>query len=505
MGIAGLAVGLLALFLISSGFGEGHPTASATKTPAGRSPRADQVEAAIVETDLAGKLEEALGDEFGGAWFDPSAARLDVGVTSAASRAKAERIAAEAKLSPDLAPTPVNSTWAELEAAQARWNQRLTGLFERSETSTSLDPEHNSVKVELGSGVEPSERAALRRYANAGNVPVSIETAPSPKLKVARQARCNGFIKGGGGANCDPTLVAGTTFRNSGRTETCTTGPTVLKKEPKERTKTYVLTAGHCIDGGGGDGIKWYAASRADALKEKEHEVGESIFYLDTSNSHADVGVVEVNTFFWARPGSAVPVEPTIAPLFEGFAEEPFVVTGQSEPVVNMRACVSGQTTGTQCGKIVALHKTLGEKVPFITEELVEVEGVKTAAGDSGAPWYDEEEFGKLPPRGQILGTHVGENQTTHLPLFEPIRFDLEKLESDVGIHLELLTIANANREGGCPVGEPVGTIRGAGSTLQGGAQEVWGQAFHELCPGLTMEYERIGSGPGLEEWGFIE
>src|SRR5262249_13064010 len=46
--------------------------------------------------------------------------------------------------------------------------------------------------------------------------------------------------------------------------------------------------------------------------------------------------------------------------------------------------------------------------------------------------------------------------------------------------------------------------ITGAGSTLQGPAQnQIWGPAYHGLCPSLTVGYEAIGSGPGLSAWGF--
>src|SRR5262249_34047859 len=64
---------------------------------------------------------------------------------------------------------------------------------------------------------------------------------------------------------------------------------------------------------------------------------------------------------------------------------------------------------------------------------------------------------------------------------------------------------ASFTKEGSTtPVDCSGSNITGAGSTLQGPAQsQIWGPAYHGLCPSLTVGYEAIGSGPGLSAWGF--
>src|SRR4029450_14141290 len=53
-------------------------------------------EAEVARTGVVSRLRDALGSAFGGVWFEPSTARLHVGVTSVASRRGAEAVAGQA-------------------------------------------------------------------------------------------------------------------------------------------------------------------------------------------------------------------------------------------------------------------------------------------------------------------------------------------------------------------------------------------------------------------------
>jgi hypothetical protein len=403
-----------------------------------RSPFAGGVEGAISAAALPAKLEAALGSGFGGMWFDPSTADLHVGVSSRAGRRAAERVAARTGLSSDLVVTGVTSTWAELEAAQERWDRRLSRLLRKGEVATSLDPKSNSVDIELAARVTRSRRAALLSMASAEDVASTIQTTSSRHLSVDQQARCAAFAAGK--ANCDPTLVGGVTFKSA--KGTCTTGPTVRIKEAKEKVekeKTFVLTAGHCVEAAGGVGGKWFAFNKAGV----EKEVGPATAFLSAETSNTDVGVVEVTMPFWAKAENP-PLAPTLAPWNEA-APEPFSVIAQGVPVLEMKACVSAQISGTNCGKIIKINQTLNVGKVELTN-LVEVEGVKTLEGDSGAPWYAEKQFKEAPPKGVVLGTHVGLKGATGNPVFEPLQISFEMLKKEKGVNLELLTIANEIR-----------------------------------------------------------
>lgn len=409
-----------------------------------RTPAASAAEAAITDTNVVGRLEAALGDGFGGVWFEPATAQLHVGITSGVGRQIAESVAAETGVADLVTENRVESSWQELQAAQERWDRRLIDLLERGEASTSLAPDFNSVDVELASAVPAARRAALERAAGTDSVAISIAVAPDRDLGVEAQARCKGFAVGE--AFCDPTLVAGVTFdseknEEGGRLQTCTAGPTVLPKDrtnATNATKTYVLTAGHCIEAAEGVGKKWFAYNK-EGEEKGEKEVGPAIAFL---NAETDVGVVEVKTTYWAKAKDFVPVVPTIAPWNKA-EPEPFAVIAQREPVKNTKSCISGQKAGISCGEIINLEQTI-EVEEVVTKNLIEVEGAETFKGDSGGPWFSKAKFEEATPTGYVEGTHVGfkgENA-----VFQSLKTSFEKLKNEKGLDLELLTKTNEKR-----------------------------------------------------------
>jgi hypothetical protein len=410
----GLVVAVLA-YLVAQGSTAAGAGGEASGERSGRL----AAEAEIARADLVEEMEAALGGAFSGVWFEASTAQLHVGVTSTESRRAAAVVAAQAGLAANVTETPVDSTWAELLAAQRRLSRHLDDLFARAEVATALRPELNAVEVELGSAVTPARRAGLEGEAAATGVDVLVTVAPSPQIRIGKEARCNKFEEDK--AFCDPTIVAG--VRVEAET-VCTAGPAVMPRDHTKSTDTYILIAGHCIDegsGGGGVGEKWFAKNKAGEKKE----VGKAIEFLN--GKAADVGVVKVdNPGFWAKEG-LTPVDPAIAPWNEE-EPEPKAVKGEEAPAVGTKVCMSAQTTGTACGKILKLNVEAAG-----TEGLVEVESAH-AAGDSGAPWYLEAAV------GTVEGTHVGfkgENA-----VFEPIATSFAKLTTQ----LKLLTEANKVR-----------------------------------------------------------
>jgi hypothetical protein len=376
-------------------------------------------EASIVRAGLVGDVEAALGSAFAGVWFEPSTAQLHVGTVSPASRRLVEAVAGRVGLASSVTESRVRSTWNQLIAAQQRLSGRLADLFASAEAATALRPELNSVEVELGSAVSPARRASLERAARATGVDVLFTTAPGPHIGIHRDARCNKFEEDK--AYCDPTIVAGVRIEAK---KVCTGGPAVMPQDHTKPTDTYILTAGHCIDeeeGGGGVGEKWFAFNK----KGEKKEVGKAVEFLN--GEAADVGVIKVdNPGYWAKEGFT-PVDPAIAAWNEE-EPEPKAVKGQEAPAVGTKVCMSGQSTGTSCGKILKLNVEAAG-----TAGLVEVEATR-AGGDSGAPWYLESAV------GTVEGTHVGfkgENA-----VFEPIATSFEKLTTK----LKLLTETNKVR-----------------------------------------------------------
>jgi Trypsin len=424
----GLVVAALA-YANAQGSVAGQATAPADQGAAqARSSEASEVEAAIGRTDVVKKLEAEMGGAFGGVWFEASTAQLYVGVTSPASRQAAEAVSARVGLLADVTAVAVRSTRAELVAEQQRLSPRLADLFAREEVSTSIAPDNNAVEVELGSAVSAAEREALEKEAANADVNVSIDVVPSSQLGASRLKQCKKHVEHE--AYCDPTIVAGVSLESAGG-ERCTVGPAarlVDKSTTANTTKTYVLTAGHCINSakGGGVGAKWSSWNK----KGEKKEIGPAVEFLFPET---DVGVIEVNNpGFWVVEG-LTPVTPTVAMWSKTEESEPTEVTEQAKPAKGTETCYSGQTTGTNCGKI------LNEKVEKViegelTKNLVEVELGTAKGGDSGSPF-----FKKAAP-SEVEGTLVGGSATR--VYFHSLETSFSKLATK----LQLLKKANKTR-----------------------------------------------------------
>jgi hypothetical protein len=403
-----------------------------------------QAEAEIARTRAVTKLEAALGDAFGGVWFEPSTGQLHVGVTSPASRRNAEAVAEQAGVAGIVAETPVRSSWAQLEVAQERWARRLADLFDRAEAATSLRPKYNAIEVQLGSEVQASSRAEIEKEAAAEGANVLVEVSPREHLRVIEQARCNEFAANK--AYCDPTIVAGVTIIHEDETtEPCTAGPVVLpvdRSTAAKATERLLLTAGHCI----ATGLKkWFSFNK----KPTKLEIGAAGSYL---NGHAgDIGVIKIdNPGSWSQAGF-IPVVPTIAPWNKELPE-PFPVLYEQDPTEGLETCISGQTSGRLCGKVLKVKQTFAN-----ASRIAEV-NVTTKGGDSGAPWYSKT-FAETS-YGVVEGVHVGLNGGN--AAFQELSGGLEALKKSKGLDLELLTLSNEERR------HPVATAKKYPATISG-------------------------------------
>jgi len=414
--------------------------AGASASGAVRSDRAGEAEAAIARTGIAGKLEATLGGAFAGVWFEPSTAQLHVGFTSAPARQLAESIAAQAGLAETVTEIPVASTWAQLQAAQDRWDKRIWGLLERGEAATAVDPARNAVEVELASLVSSLQRTILEYEAGADGVSVLINTSSFPHLRIEPQGKCKKHAEGK--AFCEPPIVAGMKFDgkiNATEFKSCTAGPAVVKKNSPEPTQIYVLTAGHCVEDA--KNAQWFAYNKA----EERIEAGLSAGFL---NEDADVGVVEIDPSYWAKAKAVIPVPPVIAPWDQKVPEEPdpFPVITEIVPVKGTNSCISAQKIGIGCGEIIKIDQTIVVK-KVETKNLVEVKNVGDRAGDSGGPWFSEAPFKGNPPTGYVEGTHVGEKVETKNSVFQPLTVSFKELKERRALDLELLTTANEKRK----------------------------------------------------------
>lgn len=391
-----------------------------------------QVELEIARSGITSRLEAALGDDFGGIWMEPSTARLHVGVPSAASRRSAEATASRAGVAEIVTETPVRSTWAELKAAQQRWAERMADLFDRAEVVTALRAQYNALEVESGSAVPNSRRAALERAAALDDVNVLVRTGESTHFRVEEQARCAAFVQDK--ATCDPTMVAGVTIVNEDKTELCTAGPVVMPTSAANAalaTERRILTSGHCIDPNGTK--NWSAYEKSSGKLELIGLAGSFV-----NNHVADIGLIEIDPMSKWRQAGFTPVNPTIAQWNSKAENTPIPVIGEREPFEGAETCISGQSSGKKCGKVVAVGKT------FVGISNMTEVNVVTERGDSGAPWYAKEyaEAGG----GLVEGVHRGRNEANATAIFEPLKYGLEKLKEEKGADYVLVTTGNEER-----------------------------------------------------------
>jgi len=492
----GLVVGLAA-YAGADGPADAPATAAPTQgAPLPRTPRANEAEALITRANLGGRVEAVLGDAFGGVWFEPATAQMTVGVTSSASARLVETVAARAGLSEFVTEAPVASTWAQLDMAQERWDRRLAGLLQRAEVATALLPDRNAVSIELSSTVPDSRREALERAAAKDSVAVAVSLTRQPHLRAAPLAQCAAFKKGE--AFCDPTIVAGVTIKGpwvtrveeepgegedeaegelnektEGEVETvqmqCTAGPAAIVKNAAKKvdeTKTFILTAGHCVNekfnGGGVKGGKWTAYNK-EGLEKGKNTIGEAVAYIF---GETDIGVIEVTTEYWAKAKVLNPVTPAVASWKETEGD-PSPVMEQKKPMVGNKTCNSGQTSGTNCGgEIVTTDQTLSAKGAVI-KNLIEVKGSKATFGDSGGPWFAEQAFKQTPSLGYVEGTTVGRKVATGNYVFQALETSFEKLKNEKGLDLELLTVNNEKRHGKFKAGSYPTTIHGSTAVPQ--------------------------------------
>lgn len=415
---------LLLVLVVQSG---GNRTARASSSADARAVR---VEAALAKANLALRMEAALGDSYGGAWFDRSTARLHVGVTSLQSRRAAEALARRAGLGNVVTETTVEATRDELLATQRRWSERLFDRFPPGEVALAILPQRNTVQVELGPGVPPAVVAQLEREAARSEVDVSIDVDTRPPV-LQRTARCAKFEKAK--AKCDPTIVAGT--RITSGAEACSAGPALqLKDRSKETTETFLLTAGHCIRDAGGNGEIWKALNKAGEAKE----IGAALEY---SVANFDAGVIKVNNpGYWAN-ATQIPVIAAYAWWNPGAESEPEPVIGPLKPTVGTQACVSGQMTGSQCGEITAEKVEAKDAEGTLTKNLVAVNTVVLDGGDSGGPWFSTEAYGR------IEGTTVGFFGPEKIAVYQPLEISLAELKTKY----QLLDETNEERKK-CPM-----------------------------------------------------
>ncbi len=394
------------------------------------------LQSSVAQADLIDKMEAAMGSEYGGAWFDPSVARLRIGATSPTGRRIAETTAAEAGLSADVAVTPVRSTQAELAAAQENWDGKLADLLAIGEAKTAIQPQRNAVLVTIGSSLPSTRRAALQKEASSARVSIVVSVVPRTQLTAVPTANNTACVKfSSKNANCNASLTSGVGI---GSTKSfCTAGPLAIPIASKK--DTTMLTAGHC----GSTGEPLYAFTKTGV----EHKIG--TVKTSVYGINGDYGEIPIEpSSFWLLPGS----DPVFAGTAQWLANEErsWPVQGESTPTALAVTCHDGQISGGSCGQITSTSVSVGFLVDegatrtVTVKSLVEAQGtsLKVEKGDSGGPFFFEDSAAKEVRMEGILSGFLKDAATT-FAYYQALKPVLDSLK------LELLTTTSEYRADG--------------------------------------------------------
>jgi len=211
-----------------------------------------------------------------------------------------------------------------------------------------------------------------------------------------------------------------------------------------ESNKTYVLTAGHCIEA---KGEEWFAKTPAEA----KNKIGTAVEFVAGNGRSGDYGDIAVEQQgFWTEETNPPVFALTAEWKLTGGSTVSYPVKGSRAPQMGFTDCHEGQTTGQSCGQIKAVNIS-DEYNGLKVTGLVEDREANAEKGDSGGPWLFIESNNEVLMEGIHDASTGGVNVKAD---FTPLNTALNALK------LELLTTRNEVRKLPGPVWRqrPAGT-----------------------------------------------
>jgi streptogrisin C len=334
---------------------------------------------------LGEELRQALGDRFGGLWFDEAGGgRVKVGVVGG-DHAGTGPLIARYKLTAVTDLVAVRYSYAELEQASA-WLGRAIAKANRGAASglgSALLVDKNLVELSLPRG----QRLNATQQATVGEVQRRL----GARLTVGswsgqmRGLTCVWVV--GVSLHCDPPLRGGVGLYRyvfwDGAWQWKPWCTAAFNARSISDNKWYLLTAGHC----GGEGTEFRELQPRTGLL---HLVG----HLHNASPPVqamgddDYSIVTIDNVSGWDPKPYVYVHDSIDTIYN----PTYRITGVEGSGIGQRVCFSGQISGSDCGKVEKLG--VGGAGGYAQVDLC------AKHGDSGSPIYS---LGKA--RGILVAT----------------------------------------------------------------------------------------------------
>jgi streptogrisin C len=288
---------------------------------------------------LADELRAKLGEDFGGLWIDRQSGRVKVGIVAAASgRAStaARQFADGRRLSAVTDLVTVQHGYAQLERDSA-WLGEVIAAANRgggAPLGSGLRVDQNRLVLRLppGATLNAMQRTAVDTVTSRLGSRVVVEHKSGG---VERQV-CGWSA---GDFDCDAPLRGGVRLYQ-GSTAWCSTA---FNTRSNSDGLWYVMTAGHC--GVAGTQFRAFQPSTGSF-----HTVG-NVHNSSTAGNN-DFAIVRINNVSGWDPRNWVYVHAS----GDTSLDPDYTITGTASSPVGTRVCISGSTSGTDCGDVVELN-----------------------------------------------------------------------------------------------------------------------------------------------------
>lgn len=354
-------------------------------------------------------VAQALGPQYGGAWFDPSdQGRLKVAVVSSQDRPggaeveQATKILDGSGLDGYTDFVSVASSASDLDAIHAKADESLADLIAHDKVETYVNYALNKVVVKTATDLTSSDDAEVASAVDAptdGSIARRDTNEPELALRTQSCAFLNYLTNNE--LFCDPPLRGGPTIgANNGL---CTGGFIVWNTQ---RTTPYLLTAGHCIEARAG--FVWTSRFSDGS----QHNIGHG--HSHTFSIAGDYGLIEIdNPSGWGV--SSYPSSRVWVGQSDGggtVQDSTYAINGGVDAIQGHVVCMSSalplppSNYHTSCGQVQGgLHTRSGVGGLFEASYCA-------VDGASGGPVYKDH---------NAHGTHVGANPNNACDaFFEP-------------------------------------------------------------------------------------